>query len=340
MADVTISPHPSEGPGEGAGGESGGGASAAATPRPPPSGAVMTLRLPVVVRSGLSDAASPPSSRSSARLASVSASHAAAATAAAVAARAADKLAKEKQAEEESGVRRTPSTSAEAPPPLMAQRSAPAPPPAAPNVLLIEDHPLNQKLMRKLLEKHGWAVDVAADGVQGLAMLQAALAPHPPGVGDPPPPRKPDLVLCDLQMCVPSRILEKGVAGCIFPSSTDVLRGGCFALACRPNMNGYEMTRAFRDWCAATQPPGFHLPVVAISADVMDEQVMKCEEAGFDGASCQGGEHRGGGTSEHGVLEEKSPLLTRTPRRTTGHLSKPLQHDMFQLLRNHITPAA
>ena len=51
-------------------------------------------------------------------------------------------------------------------------------------------------------------------------------------------------------------------------------------------MNGFEMARAFRDWCATTQPPGFHLPVVALSADVMDEQVMKCKEAGFDGAFC------------------------------------------------------
>ena len=59
-------------------------------------------------------------------------------------------------------------------------------------------------------------------------------------------------------------------------------------------MNGYEMARAFRDWCrafrdwcAAVLPSGFHLPVVALSADVMDEQVIKCKEAGFDGASSE-----------------------------------------------------
>ena len=80
-------------------------------------------------------------------------------------------------------------------------------------------------LMRKLLEKHGWVVDVASDGVQGLAKLQAALAPRPPGAGGPPPPRKPDLVLCDLQMCVffALPLLETGVA--TLPLFTDVLRG-------------------------------------------------------------------------------------------------------------------
>ena len=336
MADVTISPPPPAAAGPGAEGAGDSGEASAASPRPPPSGAVMTLRLPVVVRSGgpSDDAGASSPTQSSARLASVSASHAAAATAAAVASRAADKLAKERQVEEESGVRRTPTSAAEPPPPqLMTQQSASAPPPAAPSVLLIEDHPLNQKLMRKLLEKDGWAVDVAADGVQGLAMLQAALAPHPPGGGGPSPPRRPDLVLCDLQMCVLLRILEKGVAAFSFlPLMSRVADASLLQAQHERVRDDARVPRLVFRHAAARLPPARRGHLRRRHGRAGDEV------------------RRGGlrrcvllkEMSEHVVRRktEKFDLDAHAPWRATGHLSNPLRHDMFQLLRSHITPAA
>ena len=63
----------------------------------------------------------------------------------------------------------------------------------APRCLLVEDHALNAKLVSRLLERHGFAVSVAANGGEGLAMLKSSLRGAP---GARPPP---DLVLCDLQ---------------------------------------------------------------------------------------------------------------------------------------------
>lgn|GEM_PF-2337540 len=45
-----------------------------------------------------------------------------------------------------------------------------------------------------------------------------------------------------------------------------------------PIMNGYEATRQIR----AAQPPGVHIPVIAMTANVFREEVEKCLDAGMD----------------------------------------------------------
>ncbi|HEV2498595.1 MAG TPA: PAS domain S-box protein, partial [Terriglobia bacterium] len=55
-------------------------------------------------------------------------------------------------------------------------------------ILLVEDHPANQKLARFLLEKYGYRVEAANDGMEAIAALQRE-APDPF-----------DLVLMDIQM--------------------------------------------------------------------------------------------------------------------------------------------
>ena len=54
-------------------------------------------------------------------------------------------------------------------------------------VLLVEDHPINQKLAMVLLERLGYSVDLAHDGAQGVAAAQA---------------RAYDMILMDVQMPV------------------------------------------------------------------------------------------------------------------------------------------
>ena len=61
--------------------------------------------------------------------------------------------------------------------------------PAAPNepqhVLILEDDPSVQTLMRKQLTAHGFKVTIATDGLDGLMKLETM---------------KPDILLCDVMM--------------------------------------------------------------------------------------------------------------------------------------------
>jgi CheY-like chemotaxis protein len=52
-------------------------------------------------------------------------------------------------------------------------------------ILVAEDNPVNQKLVLRLLERHGYAADVVENGLQAVAAVEAA---------------DYDLVLMDLQM--------------------------------------------------------------------------------------------------------------------------------------------
>jgi len=62
-------------------------------------------------------------------------------------------------------------------------------PPAAPSeqqhVLILEDDPAVQTLMRKQLTAHGFKVTIATDGLDGLMKLETM---------------KPDILLCDVMM--------------------------------------------------------------------------------------------------------------------------------------------
>lgn len=42
--------------------------------------------------------------------------------------------------------------------------------PATLHVLIVEDNPLNQKLLSRLIEQHGWTAEIAAHGVEAVEM--------------------------------------------------------------------------------------------------------------------------------------------------------------------------
>jgi CheY-like chemotaxis protein len=57
-----------------------------------------------------------------------------------------------------------------------------------------------------------------------------------------------------------------------------------------PRMDGLAATRAFRAWERRERPPpARRLPIVALSANVFDEQIAECTAAGMDGACCATG---------------------------------------------------
>lgn len=97
-------------------------------------------------------------------------------------------------------------------------------------ILVVEDNPLNFKLVRDVLEYAGYEVVGAGSGEEGLQVAE-----------DLPP----DLVLMDLQL---------------------------------PGIDGTETMRRLRGGVLADD-----VPVIALSALVMDHDHAAAESAGFDG---------------------------------------------------------
>jgi PAS domain S-box-containing protein len=97
-------------------------------------------------------------------------------------------------------------------------------------VLLVEDHPVNQKLATTLLKQWGHVVELAQNGQEAVALF---------------PTRRWDFVLMDMQM---------------------------------PVMGGLDATRLIR----ASEPPGQHTPIIAMTANAMELDRTACLEAGMD----------------------------------------------------------
>lgn len=135
-------------------------------------------------------------------------------------------------------------------------------------VLLVEDHALNARLCKKLLESKG-AMDVVAadDGDVALKWLTDSYAS-----GGPQPV---DLVLMDSAS-------SPAHACSIFASTYAPLRI-CAAVQ-MPRMDGVTATRHFRAWEREHRPDAPKLPIIALSANVFDDAVAECSRAGMDGA--------------------------------------------------------
>ena len=100
----------------------------------------------------------------------------------------------------------------------------------AARILVVEDNPLNLKLMRDVLEFHGFQVLTARSGEEGVVVASTS---------------SPDLVLMDLQL---------------------------------PGMDGHEALLRMR-----SDPRCRAIPVVAVTAFAMKDDIERADEAGFDG---------------------------------------------------------
>jgi len=99
-------------------------------------------------------------------------------------------------------------------------------------VLVVEDNPVNQAVVKKMLERAGLSPVTANDGVEALQAIEQETF---------------DIVLMDCQM---------------------------------PVMDGYQATAAMRD--REQQQGLMHLPVIAMTANVMAGDRERCLEAGMD----------------------------------------------------------
>ena len=100
----------------------------------------------------------------------------------------------------------------------------------AAQILIVEDNATNLELVDYLLKCRGYATVSAIDGEQGLRSARE---------------RRPDLIVCDLQM---------------------------------PVMSGYEVIRELKRDAHLK-----HIPVVAVTASSMSGDARKALAAGFDG---------------------------------------------------------
>jgi len=106
--------------------------------------------------------------------------------------------------------------------------------------LVVEDHPVNQELLRILLETVGVCVDIASDGAQAVEAYRS----------------KPyDIILMDVQMPIMDG-----------PEATRRIRALESADAARPNPSG----------------PGARIPIIAMTANVMSDQIDAYLDAGMD----------------------------------------------------------
>ncbi len=107
-------------------------------------------------------------------------------------------------------------------------------------VLVAEDHPVNQELLRIILETAGVSVDVVGDGAQAINAYQSSAY---------------DIILMDVQM---------------------------------PILDGPEATRRIRALESAdarvpgARGPGARLPIIAMTANVMPDQIAAYLAAGMD----------------------------------------------------------
>ncbi len=97
-------------------------------------------------------------------------------------------------------------------------------------ILVVEDNPLNLKLVRDVLEYQGFEVLTAISGEEGVAVASSS---------------SPDLVLMDLQL---------------------------------PGIGGHEALLRMR-----SDPRCREIPVVAVTAFAMKDDIERAEQAGFDG---------------------------------------------------------
>ncbi|KAF7551053.1 hypothetical protein G7Z17_g5287 [Cylindrodendrum hubeiense] len=121
-------------------------------------------------------------------------------------------------------------------------------------VLLVEDNPVNQKVLMKYLKKIGVDVEVAVDGAECTNMVLSK--PH----------QNYSLILVN----IPRLALSAKMQSTNYFFQCDLHM---------PIKDGYQACREIRQWEQAARFP--NMPIIALSANVMSDVQDKCVAAGF-----------------------------------------------------------
>jgi len=124
-------------------------------------------------------------------------------------------------------------------------------------VLLVEDNPVNQKVLQKYLRKVGIAVEIAADGVECTERVFGRDHGYY------------SLILVSYNLCVALTMMTSQGRLTLYQCDLHM-----------PRKDGYQACREIRDWEARN---GYSaLPIIALSANVMSDVQEKCVVAGFN----------------------------------------------------------
>lgn len=105
---------------------------------------------------------------------------------------------------------------------------------------------LNLRLVTRLLQLQGFDVTAVADGGAALDALRSSYTQAQ--IGDTLPPTPFDLAILDMNM---------------------------------PVMSGPDVAASFRAWQAEALPGAMRLPIIALTANVMEEHAAECASAGM-----------------------------------------------------------
>ena len=119
---------------------------------------------------------------------------------------------------------------------------------------MADDYALNLRLITRLLKVHDFMVTAVADGAAALAALLASFAPLPSdadaaavGAQQQQQQQPFDVVVLDMDM---------------------------------PFLRGPQVAARFREWEAQTRPHAMKLPIIALTANVLEEHAAECADAG------------------------------------------------------------
>ena len=124
------------------------------------------------------------------------------------------------------------------------------------HVLVADDYALNLRLITRLLQMHDFTVTAVADGAAALAALLASFAEVPPNADaagssqqqQQQQKQQPfDVVVLDMDM---------------------------------PLLRGPQVAAKFREWEAQARPHAMKLPIIALTANVLEEHAAECADAG------------------------------------------------------------
>lgn len=152
-----------------------------------------------------------------------------------------------------------------------------------PNVLIVEDNLVNQRVLRKQLDKCGWTVHVAGNGQEALDWLKRSMFWRDPDNNKDEiestehcqPKPELDIILLDIGMPIMDGLTcarhirdyeDQGLLG--LPAST----------------LGQHKTVSANERLASMQSPKFRLPILAVSANARVEQIREAIAAGMDDA--------------------------------------------------------
>ncbi|KAG0137519.1 hypothetical protein HOY82DRAFT_375727 [Tuber indicum] len=146
------------------------------------------------------------------------------------------------------------------------------------HVLVVEDNDINQQIAIRLIKKLNFSVSAVSNGLEALEFLKEAAPNGDITASTPLCPRRPDIILMDVQM--------PELDGY---SATRIIRSGkLYSYPCAPNRHA-NVDKDILQLSQTLQSPGSpvatwlqDVPIVAMTASAIRGDREKCQEAGMD----------------------------------------------------------